>query len=254
MSQSLNAAVQSAFGNVAANYATSTVHAHGEDLHHMLKAVSLTGRERVLDAGCGAGHTALTFAPHVREVVAYDMTPTMLAQVKQLAAERGCNNIVTKLGDVGQLPFAVGEFDLVVTRYSAHHWLNLPQALGEIRRVLVPGGTVLISDIVAPESSLLDTWLQTIEVLRDPSHVRDHSIRQWQAMLEIAGFSTNVLFEWMLPLEFDAWVKRINTAELHVRALQSLFDAAPLEVREAFQVREHFDFTIPGALLMGQRQ
>jgi ubiquinone/menaquinone biosynthesis C-methylase UbiE len=254
MMQCLNAAVQTTFGNVAANYATSSVHAQGEDLHHMLSACQLTGTERVLDAGCGAGHTALAFAPQVREVVAYDMTPTMLEQVERLAAERGITNVVTQQGAVEALPFEAATFDLVVSRYSAHHWGQPLEALREFKRVLKPMGAMLLSDIVAHESPLFDTWLQTIEVLRDPSHVRDHSIRQWQTMMEMTGFSTHVLFEWMLPLEFDVWVKRINTTELHVRALQSLFDVAPIEVCEAFQLREHYDFTIPGALLMGRRQ
>ncbi|MCB0126315.1 MAG: hypothetical protein KDE58_28855, partial [Caldilineaceae bacterium] len=54
--------VQSQFGQVAANYATSTVHARGADLEAMLTAVPLIGNERVLDAGTGTGHTALAFA------------------------------------------------------------------------------------------------------------------------------------------------------------------------------------------------
>ncbi|MEZ4582701.1 MAG: hypothetical protein R3A10_13875 [Caldilineaceae bacterium] len=55
---------------MAENYSTSLVHATGSEFMQMLQVAGLTGNERVLDAGCGAGHTALAFAPHVREVVA----------------------------------------------------------------------------------------------------------------------------------------------------------------------------------------
>ena len=63
---------------MAANYLTSAVHAQGEDLPVMVDASNLRGDERVLDAGCGAGHTAASFAPHVAEVVALDFTASML--------------------------------------------------------------------------------------------------------------------------------------------------------------------------------
>lgn len=80
----IKASVQKQFNQVAANYSTSTVHAQGIDLAEMVKAARLTGREKVLDAGCGTGHTALTFAPHVAEVIAVDFTEGMLAQGRKL--------------------------------------------------------------------------------------------------------------------------------------------------------------------------
>lgn len=118
----IKASVQRQFNQVAANYSTSSVHAKGRDLEEMVSAVPLTGREQILDAGCGTGHTALAFAPHVAQVVALDFTEGMLAQGRQLAAERGLSNVEFRLGDVEKLPFAAAQFDLVVSRYSAHHW------------------------------------------------------------------------------------------------------------------------------------
>lgn len=241
--------VQKQFGSVAENYRTSTVHASGEDIAQMVTAANLTGSERVLDAGCGAGHTALAFAPHVAEVVAYDLTPTMLEQVQHLASERGMQNVITREGDVEQLPFADGEFDLVVSRYSAHHWGNPAAALREFRRVLKPGGRFILSDIVSPDTPVVDSYLQTVEVLRDPSHVRDHSIKQWQAMLSDSGFSAEVVFTWRLPLEFTSWVTRMATPELNVAMIQTLFTIAPSEVRKAFEVQQDYSFTIDGAIL-----
>jgi SAM-dependent methyltransferase len=235
---------------VAEHYRTSSVHASGEDLNRMVEAANLTGLERVLDAGCGAGHTALAFAPHAAQVIAYDLTPTMLEQVNLLAAERGVSNVVTREGDVEQLPFAEGEFDLVVSRLSAHHWGNPAAALREFRRVLKPGGQFILSDSIARDVPVIDTYLQTIEVLRDPSHVRDHNVAQWLAMCKDAGFDAEVNYTWRLPLDFEAWVTRMATPPPNVAMIKTLFDIAPREVREAFDVQDDYRFTLDCALFL----
>jgi ubiquinone/menaquinone biosynthesis C-methylase UbiE len=253
MMQDVKAAVQQQFGNVAANYATSAVHASGEDLNRMVQYANLNGTEHVLDAGCGAGHTALAFAPHVAGVVAYDLTPSMLEQVEVLAFQRGATNLTTHRGDVEVLPFEDGVFDLVVSRLSAHHWPHPTRALAEFKRVLKPNGQFILSDIVAGEDPTLDTILQAIELVRDPSHVRDHSISQWEAMFREVGFTSEVLYTWQLPLDFDAWVTRIATPPANISMLKILFDGAPSEVREAMDVQPNYRFQIPGALFRGRR-
>src|SRR5438876_10029960 len=78
--------VQRQFGQVAANYATSAVHVAGPDLDAMLVAAAPRFDARLLDAGCGAGHTVLAFAPLVAEVVAVDLTEALLTQARRLAA------------------------------------------------------------------------------------------------------------------------------------------------------------------------
>ena len=246
---SIKSTVARQFSQVAENYSTSAVHAAGEDLAQLVAAAALTGGETVLDAGSGAGHTALAVAPHAATVVSVDLAAAMLAQGQRLAAERGITNVVFAVGDVEALDFADASFDVIVSRYSAHHWPHPTRALAEFRRLLRPGGRFLLSDIVSLPDATFDTHLQAIELLRDPSHVRDHTVAEWEAMLAHAGFRTEVVFTWALRLQFDTWVQRMATPPAAVAMLRTLLDHAPAEVRAALRVEEDHSFTIPGALL-----
>jgi ubiquinone/menaquinone biosynthesis C-methylase UbiE len=103
---SVNQSIQQQFGAVAANYTTSTVHASGADLQGLLATAALTGRERVLDVGCGAGHVTIGLAPYAAEVVAIDLTPAMLEQTQKQVHERGFTNVRVESADAAALPFA----------------------------------------------------------------------------------------------------------------------------------------------------
>lgn len=246
--------VASQFGQAADAYRTSAVHAAGVDLARMVELAALRGDELVLDAGCGAGHTALAFAAAARAVVAVDLSAEMLGVAAALAAERGLENVTFRQGDVEALPAADGELNVVVSRYSAHHWPHPAQALQEIRRVLKPGGRLILDDIVSWDDHTTDSYLQTVEVLRDPSHVRDHSVAQWRALFAQAGFAVESVEGFACYLEFASWVKRINTPAGHVAALRSLMGNAPEEVRQAMAITPAGDFTLQGAILVGRLQ
>ena len=232
----LKAAVQQQFGRVAASYLTSAVHAQGEDLPVMVEAANLRGSERVLDAGCGAGHTASSFSPHAAEVVALDFTASMLRQVEMLADQRGLTNISTRLGDVESLPFADATFDLVVSRYSAHHWARPQQALREFRRVLRAGGQFILSDVIGFDDPVCDTYLNAIEILRDLSHVRDYTLPEWGSFLAAAEFSFEVIFSYRIYLEFEEWTERMETTEVNRAAIRALYRDAPTEVQDALRI------------------
>ncbi|MCY3991147.1 MAG: class I SAM-dependent methyltransferase [Caldilineaceae bacterium] len=232
----LKGAVQEQFGRVAAKYLTSVVHAQGEDLQVMVESANLQGNERVLDAGCGAGHTAASFAPFAAEVVALDFTASMLQQVEVLAQERGLANIETRLGDVENLPLPDSTFDLVVSRYSAHHWSRPGKALREFHRVLKDGGRFILSDVLGFGDPVCDTYLNAIEVLRDPSHVRDYTLEEWSNRFAAAGFHLEVVFPYRIYLHFEEWTERMETPDVNRAAIRALYSDSPEEVREALQI------------------
>jgi ubiquinone/menaquinone biosynthesis C-methylase UbiE len=240
------------FGSRAQAYLQSAVHARGQDLQHLAAlAATLSAGARVLDLGCGAGHASFAMAPHVGEVVAYDLSRDMLAVVRDAAAQRGLPSVRTEQGPAEQLPFEAGAFDLVVSRYSAHHWSDPAAALREAARVLKPGGCLCFIDVVGPQgphATLLDTHLQALELLRDTSHVRDYSPTEWLAMLQHAGFELTAEQTWPLEIEFASWVARMRTPPELEAAIRHLLADAPMEVQRYYRIRATLDFTLESAM------
>jgi len=225
------------FGDTAANYLGSSVHAQGTDLDRLEALTRRLQAARALDLGCGAGHVAFALARGgAAGVIAYDLSGLMLAVVEREAQARGHSQIAICRGAAERLPFDDASFELIVTRFSAHHWASVPTAVAEMVRVLRPGGTLVVIDVVAPEAALLDTTLQTIELLRDMSHVRNYRPSEWRSMLNLPQLGEARSEQWKLPLEFDSWVQRIATPARRVAALRAVFDDLPAEAREYFSV------------------
>ncbi|SOU04490.1 methyltransferase in menaquinone-biotin biosynthesis [Xanthomonas arboricola pv. fragariae] len=235
--------VAAQFGPQAQAYLHSDVHTQGAEFAELRAGLQGHCNGRLLDLGCGAGHVSFQLAPLMAEVVAYDLSADMLEVVAATAADRGLTQVRTMQGAAERLPFETGSIDAVVSRYSAHHWSDLGQALREVRRVLRPGGIAAFVDVVAPGLPLLDTHLQAIELLRDTSHVRDYSVAQWLQTLGDAGLQVQRHHCQRLQLDYLSWVDRMRTPEVLRTAIRALQGAAVEEVREYFQIAADGSFS-----------
>jgi ubiquinone/menaquinone biosynthesis C-methylase UbiE len=242
--------ISKSFSSNAERYLTSPVHSAGADLDFLAHSVAVFEQPKVLDLGCGAGHASFATAPFAREVIAFDLTAGMLEVTAAAAKERGLSNISTTQGSVEDLPFNTQEFDFVVSRYSAHHWNNVPRALQEVKRVLKPGGQVCVIDTTGAPSPLLDTHLQSAELARDPSHVRSYTKPEWLSFFQAASFDARIEQEWRLALEFTSWVSRIGTSVEGIAAIRSLWSTAPSEVRDYFRLQDDLSFELDVAMIL----
>ncbi len=242
--RSHEALVGDQFGARAGAYLTSVVHAAGGDLERLAALARERPGARVLDLGCGGGHVTFAVAPHVREVVAYDLSPEMLEVVAGAARERALANVTTRQGVAERLPFADASFEVVMSRYSAHHWRDFSAGLAEASRVLAPGGVAAFVDSVSPGSPLLDTFMQAIEILRDPSHVRSYARAEWEEGLARAGLAVTATRRHRVRLVFKSWVERMATPQVQVDAIRALQAALSESVTRHFEMEQDGSFTI----------
>lgn len=225
------------FGRAAMDYSKARLFANGEDLPWLVEAAAPEPHQVALDIGTAAGHTAFALAPFVRHVIGLDITPEMIEIARSNARERGLHNFEGVVADAENLPYPDATFDVVACRYTAHHFHDPTRVIGEIARVLRPGGRFVVIDNTAPDDPALDSWINQVERLRDPSHVKEWSQREWERFLQRAGMSFEVLRTWLLPLEFDDWTARQRTPGEQVAQLRTMFAQAGASEREAFAIQ-----------------
>src|SRR5215211_6295951 len=236
-SDSIKQLVQDQFGATAQSYVTSQSHAHGADLQRMIELARPRGHEQMLDIATGGGHTVLAFAPHVRVVVATDLTAKMLAAAEVFVRGQGMSNLRFEYADAEALPFAGASFDIVTTRIAPHHFPDPQQYVREVARVLRPGGRFVLDDNMAPDDAELAEFMNRFEQWRDPSHVRAHSVGEWRAWIEAAGMTV----EHADPLQrkrydFPSWSERMHMPAAERAALEAWLIAAPARCCEFFAV------------------
>lgn len=247
---------QQQFGAHAHKYVTSAVHAQGESLNRMLELVQPQPNWRALDIATGGGHTALAFAPHVREVVASDITPPMLAAAEKFIRGQGVANVTFREADAGALPFEDAEFDLVTCRLAAHHFPDCAQFVRETARVLRPGGLAALIDNVTPPDPVGARHINAFEKLRDPSHGWQSTVAEWEAFHVAAGFTVTASEIFRKPLDFDDYCERMSVPPQARQQLRVMLKHAPASASEALApefVGERITFTLTEILLIARR-
>jgi ubiquinone/menaquinone biosynthesis C-methylase UbiE len=240
-SAKIHGRVAAQFGAAAEAYTTSLTHSDPSALARVIHLARPKPTDIALDIATGAGHTALALAPHVAQVTAYDLTEPMLAETAHNAAARGLSNVTTRQGPAESLPFADATFDIVTVRQAPHHFADVRAAVREMARVARPGARVIIIDSTAPEDDSLDLQWNHIEKLRDPSHVRNYRPSEWRAFVAEAGLQPffvelGAASEKGGPMDFSAWIRRINTPPDAAAEVERLLRTASLQLAEVLHV------------------
>jgi len=240
LSESHQARVQAQFGASAHDYVTSAGHAGGADLERLVAWGRKRGALRVLDVATGGGHAALAFSAFTPTVVSTDLTPSMLEAARDFIRSKAAGNVRFLAADVEALPFRDTSYGVVTCRLAAHHFPALLPALKEIARVLRPGGSLLVEDILGHDDIELAAFILEVEKRRDPSHVRALTHREWEAFLKAAGMT--VIDEGTLSKSrpWAEWTARMRMTPEAKADLERFVLEAPERCREAFS------FTVEG--------
>ena len=200
--------VQNYFSRTAESYVASFSHRSGDDMQRLIELGEWNPHLQALDIATGGGHTALAVAPLVAQVTVTDLTPRMLEKAQDFILAQGVTNAHFQVADAEQLPFSSESFDRVTCRIAPHHFPDISQFVQEVARVLKPGGIFLLIDCMASSDQELDTFDNTIEKWRDPSHGRSCTAEEWQAFLKEAGLSIEHLEFFRKTHEYDDWTAR----------------------------------------------
>jgi ubiquinone/menaquinone biosynthesis C-methylase UbiE len=175
------------FTRQAVPFSTASPIASEDALRMLVDFAGAGPDDTVLDVACGGGLVVCAFAPHVRRAEGIDITPAMLEQARALAAQKGLANVTWRQGDVLPLPHPDGAFTIAVSRFTFHHFQDPLGVLREMRRVVAPGGRVVVVDSDASADPAKAAEFNRMETLRDPSHVRAMPAAELVELFRAAG-------------------------------------------------------------------
>lgn len=252
----MRAQVRGQFGPRAECYVESPDHARGQSLDRMLEIVRPRPGWRALDVATGGGHTALALAPRVAEVVATDITAEMLRAAERFIRGKGIANVSFSEADAMELPFGDASFDLVTCRIAPHHFPDCARFAHEAARVVSPGGVVAMVDNIVPENEEAAAFINEIERLRDPSHHRAYSRREWIELWVGSGLGVEHAETFRKALDFDRWADRMAVGEPLRSRLREMMTTASGPAAEALSpeaVGERLRFHLSEVLIVARK-
>jgi ArsR family transcriptional regulator len=139
----------------------------------------------VLEIGVGTGGLLTELVARAAQVIGVDHSPAMLEEARRRLTAAGIGGIELRLGEMSHLPLPDAAVGCVVANMVLHHAADPAQVLAEIRRVLSPGGSLLLADLARHEreearEQMADQWLGFEET----------ELKGW---LENAGFTKVII-------------------------------------------------------------
>jgi ubiquinone/menaquinone biosynthesis C-methylase UbiE/DNA-binding transcriptional ArsR family regulator len=170
---------------------------------------------RLLDIGTGTGRVLELLAPRISQGVGVDASKAMLALARSRLARTGLAHCSVRLADMYRLPLAEASFDIAVVQMVLHYAEDPPGVLGEIARVLRPGGRLIVIDLAQHGRDellirLAHRWPGFSDVIM-------------RALLEDAGMQQSEPLAIEGPLAVRVW-PATRTADAPIARLRELAD------------------------------
>lgn len=167
-----------------------------------LVGAATAGLERVLEVAAGTG-LVTTIAAGAREVIATDYAAAMVTSLQRRVRNAGVTNVLCERADLYALRFEDGSFDAVVATNVLHLVPDLPRGLAALRRVLKPGGRLIVPTFCHDEDWLSRVVSRVLAVTGFPGH-RRFTVKSLQRAVEEAGVlvSQAVLIPGLIPIGY----------------------------------------------------
>jgi hypothetical protein len=100
---------------------------------------------------------------------------------------------------------------------------------------------------------VLDSYLQTVEIRRDPSHVRSYSRAEWDAAMTRAGLTVGASQQFRLRMVFPVWIERMRTPKVQSDAIRALQEAMSDTVTRYFDIGADGSFNLDTVLIQASK-
>ena len=218
--------IRKQFGIQAKHHTQTVKFRRGENVVPMIDLAEPKETDRLLDVASGPGHVATEFSGKVRAVVGVDLLAEMNAMARKRVADKGITNIEFIEGDAEDLKFPDGSFEIVTCRFTFHHFRDPVRALSEMKRVLVPGGRIVLYDFLASAEEEKAAVHNDIERARDPSHVRIYRLDQFLELFEKTGLSETGRVTTLLRRNYEEWMSYLGADKELLDQVRKKFEAS----------------------------
>ncbi|MFY0610877.1 MAG: methyltransferase domain-containing protein [Hyphomicrobiaceae bacterium] len=160
---------------------------------HLISQAGLRGEERVLDIGCGFGGTLRILSEMGCDVSGIDISDTSIEYARKANIAAGFGDaIAVSVGDFHKIDSAADQWDAVICQESLIHSPDRPRVFEEVKRVLRPGGTFVISDIMRSSGADLTRVQAAFNRLRTDAGATP---QDYTDMARNAGFFVEIVEE-----------------------------------------------------------
>ncbi len=206
------------FGLTAQDYAKHRAGFPDEFFNRVFAGGIIKPNVSLLDLGTGTGTLARGFAARGCSVIGLDISAQLLKQAKDLSLQQGLE-VEFRLGKAEETGLPDKSFD-IVSAGQCWHWFDRPRAAQEVKRLLKPGGTVLIAhfDWLPLPGNVVDRTERLIQTYNPKWYERfgnkNGSYPDWFRDLREAGFEDVISFSFDInvPYTAEAWRGRIRAS------------------------------------------
>lgn len=201
------------FSNQAHSINNSKIFNNDDIVQRIVSKANVKITDKVLDLACGTGIITKVLAQKSDTVFAVDITEKMISITKEMCENEGYNHVKVIKGNAEKLNFDNSFFDLIITRLSIHHFRKPEIVIREMKRILNDNGKIIIADIYSSEIPEESELHNAIEQLRDPTHVKALSIKEFNELFETNGFTINSMDMLETTREYGEWLDITNSPE-----------------------------------------